>query len=156
MISNRRGNYTSIFSRPKRNSVFKCLCQCSVQNAWCIQIRSGTFIVVLVLNYFQGHVVQEDDCLTLKRKALQSYKSSGTTQSTMLHHISDYWNFKVHSLYHLSPVSEQLLYLITASCSLMWCYRTPASVGELHQHKMCISVNYDLWTILQNLRPFSY
>jgi len=29
-------------------------------------------IVVLVLNYFQGHVVQEDDCLTLKRKALHN------------------------------------------------------------------------------------
>jgi len=128
-----------------------------IQNAWCIQIRSGTFIVVLVLNYFQGHVVQEDDCLTLKMKALQSYKSSGTThtRSTMLHHISDYWNFKFHSLYHLSPVSEQLLYLITATCSFMCCYRTLANVVELHQHKMCVSVNYDLWTILQNLRLFS-
>jgi len=43
-----------------------------VQNEWCSQIRSGTFIVVLVLNYFQGHVVQEDDCLTLKRKAFHN------------------------------------------------------------------------------------
>jgi hypothetical protein len=88
---------THHFSANQRKIWFKCSFQCYMFKMHSAFKLYQVHLFVLVLNYFQGHAVHEDNCLTLKRKAMHNFKSSGTTHSKMLHHISDYWNFKFQS-----------------------------------------------------------